>query len=241
MKNISAAFLLLLFLKPTFSMDSEPVNKLQLNKELIVLSAPVTGDPCYADVADEIFDFHIQYARQIIGRDNALILVDDGAYDRYARELGKEFVKVAPMADIWLRDFGLSNAQHPIMFRYSAEGQGRGKKGQRDADIVQEQLAMVADKANISFLETELLNDGGNFVDDYEGNVVISRKFLRDNALTEEQARRLLRRLINIENVAFIDSDEQGGLEHADGVVAFVDTNTLIINSYNNDPQYAES
>jgi len=39
--------------------------------------------------------------------------------------------------------------------------------------------------------------------------------------------------------IAFIESDEQGGLEHADGVVAFVDTNTLIINAYEEDPGYA--
>ena len=84
-----------------------------------------------------------------------------------------------------------------------------------------------------------MLNDGGNFVDDYAGNIVISRKFLRDNDLNEDQARTNLRTLLGIKNIAFIESDEQGGLEHADGVIAFVDTNTLIINSYDEDPDYA--
>ena len=89
------------------------------------------------------------------------------------------------------------------------------------------------------FKETGLFNDGGNFVDDYAGNVVISRKFLRDNKLSEPSARNKLRTLLAIKHVAFIEADEQGGLEHADGVVSFVDTNTLIINSYPDDPEYA--
>lgn len=49
-----------------------------------------------------------------------------------------------------------------------------------------------------------------------------------------------LRKFVGVKNIAFIDSDEQGGLEHADGVVSFVDTNTLIINSYDEDPDYVK-
>jgi len=146
---------------------------------------------------------------------------------------------VAPMGDIWARDFTLSNASNPVMFRYTAAGQGGGAAGQREADAVQEQFALFAEQAGLSFGVTDLLNDGGNFVDDNAGNVVVSRKFLRDNLFTEDQARAALRRLPGIAHVAFIESDEQGGLEHADGVVAFVDINTLIVNSYAEDPAFA--
>ncbi len=217
------------------TLTSEPTSQ----AELIVLAAPITGDPYYEDIVNNIFNFHVQYARKIEGRDSVLILVDEGAYDRYAKAIGKDKVVIAPMLDIWVRDYGLSNVEQAVMFRYTSAGQGSGKKGQRDADAVQARLAIMSEKAGLKFLETDLLNDGGNFVDDYAGNVVISRKFLRDNKLTEEQARTKLRKLIGAKNIAFIESDEQGGLEHADGVVAFVDTNTLIINSYKEDPDYA--
>lgn len=209
------------------------------SKELIVLAVPITGDQYYADMADDIFHFHVQYAHQIESHDNVLILADEGAYDRYAEALGEVRVALVPMADIWARDYGLSNAERPVMFRYTAAGQGGGKRGQRKADAVQDDLATLAQTAGLKFRETDLLNDGGNFVDDYAGNAVVSRKFLRDNDLTEEQARAALRELTGVKNVAFIESDEQGGLEHADGVVAFVDTNTLIVNSYNEYPEYA--
>ena len=207
--------------------------------EMIVLAAPGTGDAYYAEVADQIFDFHVTFAKQIEGRDEVLILTDAGAYDRYAEALGEARVGMVSMLDIWMRDFGTINPANPVMFRYTAEGQGGGTGGQAVADDVQERLAVLAEDAGLFFLESDYLNDGGNFVDDGAGNAVVSRKFLRDNGLSEQEARRILRRLAKVREVAFIEADEQGGLEHADGVISFVDVNTLIINSYPDDPEYA--
>ena len=207
--------------------------------ELIVLAAPITGDSYYGEVAGEIFDFHVAYAKAIRAPDQVLILTDEAAYDRYAAVLGSEKVLVAPMADIWARDFGPSNAEDPVYFRYTAAGQGGGYSGQDDADAVQIALAELTDAADMTIRATHFLNDGGNFVDDYAGNAVVSTKFLKDNDLTEDEARAVLQRVTGIKQVAFIEADEQGGLEHADGVVSFVDTNTLVINSYPEDPAYA--
>lgn len=210
------------------------------NADLIVLAAPTTDDPYYADVQDNIFDFHVEFAKRINDGDKVLILTDKHAYNRYEETLGPNMVAVAPMSDIWMRDFSTSNSMFPVMFRYTAEGQGGGRQGQRDADSVQDKLAILAQKAGLSFTETNLLNDGGNFVDDYDGNIVVSRKFLRDNRLKEAEGRAALLKLTGALNVAFIEADEQGGLEHADGVVSFIGTNTLIINSYPDDPEYAK-
>ncbi|WP_235602918.1 agmatine deiminase family protein [Piscirickettsia litoralis] len=95
-------------------------------------------------------------------------------------------------------------------------------------------------KVGLNFKDSSLLNDGGNFVDDYAGNVVISTKFLADNHLSEKQAREKLRTLTGVKHIAFIEADEQGGLEHADGVVSFVGKNTLVINSYPEDLKYSK-
>lgn len=207
--------------------------------ELIVLAAPITGDTYYVEVADAIFDFHVAYANNISHHDQVLVLTDAGAYPRYAEALGEDKVLIAPMTDIWARDFGSANPKQPILFRYTAAGQGGGRTGQEDADAVQDTLAELATDADLTIQATNLLNDGGNFVDDYAGNAVVSRKFLRDNGLSEEKGRTALQQLTGITKVAFITADEQGGLEHADGVVSFIDTNTVIINSYPEEPAYA--
>ncbi len=210
-------------------------------KELIILAPPPDGDRYYAKVSGDIFDFHIAYARRIMAHDDVLILSGPKRYTDYVRALGKDHVLLAEMEDIWMRDFALSNAVAPVMFRYTAEGQGGGGKGQKDADAVQESFAKFIGKAGVEFAESDWLNDGGNFVDDSAGNVVISRKFLRDNDLNVAEGRSAIRSLTSANHIAFIESDEQGGLEHADGVVAFVAENTVVINSYLEDKAYAEA
>ena len=208
-------------------------------RELIIVAAPRHNDPYYAEVAADIFDFHIAYAEQVAGHDDFLVLTDARSAPAYIDALGDDRVAIAPQDDIWMRDFSLSNAEDPILFRYTAEGQGGGREGQSEADHVQDQLAIVMEGAELGFTETDWLNDGGNFVDDYAGRAVLSRKFLRDNALNEAEAREILRDSFGLIEIAFIEADEQGGLEHSDGVVAFIDANTLVVNAYPEDPDYA--
>lgn len=217
-----------------------PMDEQETSKELIVLAAPRDGDPYYADVANGIFEFHVAFAQKIAEKDHVLILTDTTTYQSYADALGAERVAIAPMDDIWMRDFSLSNAASPVMFRYTAAGQGGGRKGQADADAVQEELAASLDEAKLSYQPSDLLNDGGNVVDDYNGRAVISKKFLRDNNMSETEARDALRKLMKVEHIAFIEADEQGGLEHADGVAAFIGPNIVAVNAYPEDPDYAE-
>ena len=232
-----AFFILFAACKPEIAMVKP---KITPDKELIILAAPPEGDTYYAQVEQDIFEFHIAFANAISTHDNVLILAGPGRYQAYVAAFGADKVVLAEMADIWMRDFSLSNANAPIMFRYTAAGQGDGRTGQRDADIVQETLADFLTRSGIDFADTDWLNDGGNFVDDDAGNIVISRKFLHDNNLEEPEAQRVLGAMKGVENVAFIDADEQGGLEHADGVVAFIGPNVLAINSYEEDEAYAK-
>ena len=211
----------------------------QAPKELIVLAGPPETGDYYRGIESRIRDFHISYAKQVAKHDEVLVLVAEADRAAYVEALGESRLIVAAQLDIWMRDFTLLNAVSPVMFRYTAAGQGGGRKGQRAADEVQEDFAALLEKAGVEFSESDWLNDGGNFVDDYAGRAVISRKFLADNSVTEAEARTYLTSLPNIDHVAFIDADEQGGLEHADGVVAFVDPNVLVINSYAEDPAYS--
>ena len=207
--------------------------------ELIVLASPPTlQDSYYDDVAEDIFDFHISFAREIIKHgDEVLILANEDFYDDYVAKLGEDKVLLAPMLDIWMRDFTVLNTVKPVMFRYSAAGQGGS---QVDSDVVQEEFAAFLEDAGLVFAETDLINDGGNYVDDGKGNVVISKKFLRDNRLRADEARKQISRLAGVTNIAFIEADEQGGLEHADGVVSFIDENTLIVNAYPDNRAYSK-
>lgn len=208
------------------------------DRELIILAAPGT-DGYYAALNDDIIDFHIQYAEAIARADDVIVLTGPALQSRYVAALGDDRVALAPMPDIWMRDFSSLNTAAPVIMRYSAAGQGGGRKGQREADYVQNQFMSLLEATGITRPESDLINDGGNFVDDYDGRVVLSRKFLRDNDLSEIEGRAAIMATTGATHVAFIDADEQGGLEHADGVVAFVEPNVLVVNSYPEDPVYA--
>ncbi len=210
--------------------------------ELIILSAPASGDDYYAELRDEITAFQIDFARRIIqAGDDVVILADQAASGEFTSAIGKEYVLIEGQLDIWARDFGSANPEAPILFGYTAEGQGGGRTGQREAQAVQEQLVLLLDKAGIKRREPDLLNDGGNFVEDGAGRAVISRKFLRDNRLSESTAREILQDGLGLSDIAFIEADEQGGLEHSDGVAAFLEPGLLVINSYPDDPDYARA
>ena len=156
--------------------DAAMANHLSdLDKELIVLAAPPDGDEYYADVREDIYNFHISYARQIAKHDHVLILSGDEDYAAYVADLGPDKVAKVEMLDIWMRDFSPLNAAGPVMFRYTAAGQGGGRKGQSEADHVQDALADFINASGERVPESDLLNDGGNFVDDYAGNAVLSR------------------------------------------------------------------
>jgi len=164
--------------------------------------------------------------------DNVVVLMGKGLYPDYVKALGKKHVAIAPMHDIWMRDFSSAHPAQPVMFRYTAAGQGGAKKGQTISDEVQDEFKYYSQKAGLQFTQSKLLNDGGNWVENGYGNLVLSTKFLADNKLTESEARKKLMALIGAKQIAFIEADEQGGLEHADGVVSFVEQNTLVINAY---------
>lgn len=210
----------------------------EIDRELIILAAPGT-DGYYAALSDDIVNFHVQYANAIAQSDDVIVLTGPDLHSRYIAALGVNRVALVSMPDIWMRDFSPLNIAAPVMMRYSAAGQGGGRKGQREADFVQSQLVNLLTTAGVSGAESDFINDGGNFVDDYNGRVVLSRKFLRDNGLSETKGRAAVKAATGADHVAFIEADEQGGLEHADGVVAFVGPNVLVVNSYPDDPDYA--
>lgn len=213
--------------------------------DLIVLAAPPSTSAYYQDVMPAILEFHTGFSAAVTAPDKLLILVDDDQYAVYKEAVGADRLVRAPVEDIWTRDFGTVEPGEPVMFRYTAAGQGGGRKGQQDADAVQEGLAGLLEQAGLAFRETDLLNDGGNYVDNASGagqrRAVLSRKFLRDNRLSEQKARNQLLERMGLTAVAFIEADEQGGLEHADGVVAFVEPDSLVINHYKDDPDYASA
>ncbi len=196
---------------------------------LIVITAPPSDAIYYKDVYDKIIQYDIAFAKNVIGKDNIIVLGDEKALSVLEKELPQDILLKANMRDIWMRDFTTVNPFHPVQFRYSAAAQG-GK--QSDADWVQDGFINFTDEHGIKYQVSKLILDGGNLVDNYKDKVIVTDRFLEDNKLSNDKAVQTLKKLLGASQVAVIPSDDSEGLAHADGMAMFLDNNTVALNKY---------
>lgn len=194
--------------------------------ETLVLSAPNKSEPYYARKYKSILKFQVNYARQIAKHDRVVILTDKPGYEYFSKHLPKSMLLEKPLDDIWVRDFSPVAHKSGLQFRYTSYAGG----GRAQADAIQGSLNRVAGNAGIRFRKTKYILDGGNFVG--VGNkAVVTERFLRDNRLSKDKGKEVLKQLLGVTQVAIIPSDDPG-LAHADGMVMFADNRTLFVNEY---------
>ncbi len=204
-------------------------NQYSDTRHTIVIAAPTANNDYYQAVYDQIIAFDIAYAKAIMGKDNVVVLGDKKALKLLEQELPNDILLPAKMRDIWMRDFTTINPTNPVQFRYAAAAQaGR----QRDADWVQMGFVKFTDTLGIKYPYIDLILDGGNVVDNHKEKLIVTDRFLEDNHLNESQAKTRLKKKLNLTSIAIIPADDPDGLAHADGMVMFIDENTLAINKY---------
>lgn len=206
-------------------------NSISSNKMLLVLSAPSVNDSYYAEAFNLIVDFQVNYAKKVMGHDNILLLVNDQTRRFYQGRLPEDVLLSTEVYDIWIRDFTTINPEAPVQFTYTWASMTRQQSRE-----VQGSFSIFADQLDISRAKTDLLIDGGNIVDNYNGRVITTTRFLEDNRLSYEEGVQQLKQLLNAPEVAIIRPDEEV-LAHSDGMVSWVDNNTLMINDYSSDPE----
>lgn len=204
-------------------------NTVDEEKMLIVIAPPSINNPYYKEVYDQVVAFDIAYAKAVLGKDNIVVVADALTCKYLKNHLPEDILLEAKLEDIWLRDCSMVMPYAPVQFRYAAAAQAGN---QEDADWVQEKFNKFIDRYNIDYERTELILDGGNLVDNYNGKVVVTDRFLEDNKLSYAQAKKELQVLLNVDEVAIVSSDDPDGLGHVDGMLMFIDENTIAINKY---------
>lgn len=197
---------------------------------LLVLSAPSVSDTYYSSAFNLIVEFQINYAKQIMSNDNVVVIVDSETKRFYEGRLPEDVLITAEVYDIWMRDFTTVNPEAPVQFTYTWASMTRQQSRE-----VQGSFSQWADRLNIQRTNTNLLIDGGNIVDNYNGRVITTTRFLEDNNLTHAEGVARLKELLGASEVAIITPDEEV-LAHSDGMVSWIDDNTLLINDYGSTP-----
>lgn len=202
------------------------------DRMLLVLSAPSVHDPYYKSAFQRIVDFQIDYAKSILGNDNVVILVDEDTKPYFTGKVPEDILLVDNVRDIWMRDFTTVNPVQPVQFTYTWASMT--KKQSKD---VQKSFSQFADRYQIQRAKTDLMIDGGNLVDDYAGRVITTTRFMEDNELSYNEAKQELKTVLGATEVAILEPDEEV-LAHSDGMVSWVDKNTLLVNDYSKTPSF---
>lgn len=213
----------------TLAQPPPPSNDETAARTLIVLAVPAANDRYYQPLRNEILDFQIAYAKSILGRDNVVVLGDRQTLRRLARDLPEDVLLEAPQRDIWMRDFTPVFPRDPVLFRYAAAAQG-GK--QADADWVQDGFRRLAKRHGLAFRRAAWILDGGNLVDNGSDKAIVTDRFLADNHLDKAEALAALRDALGVAQVAILPAHPDDRLGHADGMAAFIGSNTVALSRY---------
>ena len=209
-----------------------PSNVEDPGRSLIVLAAPPAADRYYQPLRQAILEFQIAYAQHILGRDNVVILGDRATLRELAQTLPTDILLEAPMRDIWTRDFFPVLPDKPVLFRYAAAAQSGS---QTRADRVQADFVRLAKRLKLEINRVPWILDGGTVVANGGGWAIVTDRFLTDNQLDRPEALAILRDHLGATQIAILPADPDDRLGHADGIAAFLTTNTVAITQGHDD------
>lgn len=159
---------------------------LQKNKMYLILAAPSIHDKYYKNYFNEIVNLS-WICKKIIqhNTDNICILVDSDTKNYYEKRLPSETLITEEMYDIWIRDFATINPENPVQFIYT-----NASMSKIDSIKTQEKFLNFAKKYSIKMEKISYIIDGGNIVDNYDGKIITTTRFLEDNSLQYNEGKK---------------------------------------------------
>lgn len=163
-------------------------------------------------------------------------------YREFEKVLGRCNIKpnfLSPTKDIWARDYmpiQVSNDRF-VQFTYNPDYL-QPKKYQKTISDVESICKVI----NLEPIKSKLIVDGGNIIK-YSDKVIMCDKVFSENRnITEKNLIKELKELLQVDKLYFVPWDKSDIIGHADGMVRFIDDNTVLINDYSKEkPKYQKS
>jgi len=134
--------------------------------------------------------------------------------------------------DIWARDYMPIQVSKNkfVEFRYDPNYlQGTGRKGRE----IKTYPDIVCDNMGLRTVKTDIILDGGNVVKS-DNAVILTDKVIKENKRTYDH-NELIQRLevfFETDRIIIIPKDPEDDYGHSDGMVRFIDNDTVLINWY---------
>lgn len=156
-------------------------------------------------------------------------------FEAVLKDCNIPFDRLPNTKDIWAVDYMPIQTQKNefVQFRYEPDylmDTAKDRATISDVDAICKAIGTKPIKSDINL-------DGGN-VSQWNDKVILCEKVFDENPeLTEDELCEELMELFNVkeENLHFVPLDPEDFTGHADGMVRFVDKNTVLINDYSNE------
>ena len=212
------------------SLDTE-----KKSKHLIIVSLP--DDAYYRKSFEDIECFIRDMSEKTTSIDDFMVVYSTALEKRYRKlstsPLGSntKHLIVEKSLDLWMRDFSPVLPKLQLKFRYKPK-----YLKTKVAKLVESDFMKALETMDVQLEHSELVLDGGNVVNN--GNkVIISERVLHENrGKTAEVLRKELQNLLAAK-VAFIP-DPEDTTGHADGIVAFLEEDIVLIGDYGDEEYY---
>ncbi len=134
--------------------------------------------------------------------------------------------------DIWARDYMPIQVSQKkfIEYRYDPDYLQGKYKGYRDLKTYPD---IVCDSLGLKTQKSDIILDGGNIVKS-NNCVILTDKVVVENRLSYSKYELIehLKRIFEVENIVLIPQDKKDKFGHSDGMVRFIDNETVLVNYY---------
>ncbi|MEM6966278.1 MAG: agmatine deiminase family protein [Bacteroidota bacterium] len=211
--------------------SEDSMNKNSDNKSLVVLSAPSVYNNYYASIFDDIIEYQANFANLVSGNDEVVILADAATLPYFDGKVPASMLLEADIEDIWIRDFAPVHPTKQVKFNYLPYFQSASTSNFIDNSFEDWFYA-----AGLSYgKKSNLILDGGNVVDNGKNKVIVTDRFLWDNPqLTKNAAKKKLKKLLGVKQVAIIPEFPGDATGHADGMVMWASSNKILLHELPN-------
>lgn len=147
-------------------------------------------------------------------------------------DFGAKYKFLPETKDIWARDYMpiQINDNKFIEYRYDPDYLQGNWKGSRDLKTYPD---IVCNSINLSTEKSDLIMDGGNFVKSSDC-VILTEKIVKENRLyySKTDLIKKIHDTFQVDKTVLIPQDKLDEYGHSDGMIRFIDNDTVLINHY---------
>lgn len=219
----------LIFLTRDHTLVEASTQSTDSKKQVIVVSLPGESDVQYLDNLQFIADFVIEMDGKTKGRDYLFIVHDESGlkYLKNHKFTNARLIQVKQSLDMWMRDFPPTMPKQQVKFKYRPQYISTEQAKFDEGNF--EKFASVVGLPQLR--RSDLVLEGGNIVDNGVDIAITTARTYDDNpTMSHQEFVNKLETAIQRKVAVLPDPEDTTG--HADGVVTFVENNTLLISLF---------